>query len=68
MRILPVITSRNPSSRPENDTLLHCYVCPLQATFSTAAATGWTFDADGKPFRTYYCPAHRPDPRKERQP
>lgn len=68
MRILPVISSRNPSSRPENDTLLHCYVCPLQATFSTAAATGWTFDADGEPFRTYYCPAHRPDPRKERQP
>lgn len=68
MRILPVITSRNPSCRPENDTLLHCCTCQLKATFSTAAATGWTFDADGEPFRTYYCPAHRPDPRKERQP
>ena len=64
MRILPVITSRNPSCRPENDTLLHCCTCQLKATFSTAAATGWTFDADGEPFRTYYCPAHRPDPRK----
>lgn len=65
MRILPVITSRNPSSRPENDTLLSCCVCFQYASFSTAAATDWTFDADGEPFRTYYCPLHKPKELKQ---
>lgn len=60
MRLLPVITSRNPSSRPENDTLLSCCKCSKRVTLSTAAATDWTFDADGEPFRAYYCPTHRP--------
>ena len=66
MRILPVTTDMKPGNRPENDTLISCYVCPARATFSTAVATAWTFDADGVPFRAFYCPAHRPKEGKNR--